>query len=79
MGRRAKPKSLPVIIRRLVHKRKISGLSQAALANKLGCSYVSVYAWETGVTHPSFRSLTDWCSFFNLTLDAREKSYDLDT
>ena len=49
--------------------RKKAGLSQAAVAEKLGISSASVCQWETGKTVPDARKLPKIAELFNCTVD----------
>lgn len=72
MPRKPKPKELPRIVKHLTRLRERYRLSQKELADRLGYSYFAIHGWENGTIHPSYQSLNDWCSYFNLELDARE-------
>jgi transcriptional regulator with XRE-family HTH domain len=72
MTRYAKPEKLPTVIVRLAWKRKLAGLSRAALSRKLGYHQETLAQWERGIARPSFKSLQDWCSSLGMDLDARE-------
>jgi len=47
----------------LKHIRKVSFLSQAALAKELGVAYSTVNRWETGKTIPNYQALKKIDSF----------------
>ena len=49
--------------------RKRSGLSQAAVAEKLGISSAAVCQWETGKTMPDPRKLPKIAECLNCTVD----------
>ena len=49
--------------------RKMVGLSQAQLAEKLGTTQKTVSHWETGYTEPSIAQLIDLANIFKVTLD----------
>ena len=45
------------------------GLSQQALANKLGTSQQSIYKYENLITEPSLDMLQNMADFFNVSVD----------
>lgn len=49
--------------------RRKSGLSQEALAEKIGVSRQAVSKWETGAATPEFDKLRALCACFGVTLD----------
>lgn len=49
--------------------RRKSGLSQEALAEKIGVSRQSISKWETGAATPELEKLKALCSCFGVTLD----------
>lgn len=54
---------------RLKELRKRKGLSQVALANKLGLSKSTIGAYETGDITPSVEALNSIADFFNVDLN----------
>ena len=50
-------------------KRKQLGLSQRALAKKLGVPNVSLAKWECGMHIPNIYALWDLADFFGCTID----------
>lgn len=54
---------------RLKELRSLRGLSQVALAEKLGMSKSTIGAYETGDRKPSYEVLEELADFFNVTID----------
>jgi transcriptional regulator with XRE-family HTH domain len=48
------------------------GLSQAALAQALGCSMITVWNWENKSTHPQQEAKEALAAFFEVPLDEIE-------
>lgn len=72
MPRKPKPQTVPPLISLLIAKREAAGLSKRQLAACLGYSRDSIHGWELGTITPSYQSLVNWCSYFNMDLDAKE-------
>lgn len=49
--------------------RKINGLTQADLANKLHVSRKTISGWETGRSYPDTDSLIELCNIFSISTD----------
>ena len=49
--------------------REARGLTQSALAEKLGVNQRTISAWEKGVCEPSYLTLALICEFFEETFD----------
>ena len=49
--------------------RENAGLSQAALARKLGVTRASVNAWEMGISVPSTQYIVELAGIFNVSTD----------
>ena len=62
----------------LYHARRKKGLSQEAVAEKLGVSRQTISKWETDETLPDIRQAKKLSVFYGLTLDELI-SFDLDT
>lgn len=45
------------------------GLSQQALARKLGCSQQSIHKYENHITEPDFHMLKTMADFFDVSID----------
>ena len=45
------------------------GLSQQALAKKLGCSQQSIHKYENHITEPDFNMLKTMADFFDVSID----------
>lgn len=54
---------------RLFHARKRSGLSQEAVAEKLGVSRQTISKWETGETIPDIYQSKKMAKLYHMTLD----------
>jgi transcriptional regulator with XRE-family HTH domain len=52
----------------------MKGISQAALARKLGYVREALEKWERGVRVPSWRSLMDWCDALEVELVVYERN-----
>lgn len=61
----------------LYHARKKSGLSQEAVAGKLGVSRQTISKWETGETLPDIRQSKRLAVLYHITLDELVE-YDFD-
>lgn len=61
----------------LFHARKKSGLSQEAVAEKLGVSRQTVSRWETDETMPDIRQSKKMAALYHVTLDELI-SFDID-
>jgi transcriptional regulator with XRE-family HTH domain len=53
---------------RIAQLRNERHMSQADLAKELGVHQTAVSQWENGRTSPSFETLTDLCSYFDVDL-----------
>ena len=62
----------------LYHARRKKGLSQEAVAEKLGVSRQTISKWETDETLPDIRQAKKLSVLYGLTLDELI-SFDLDT
>jgi ribosome-binding protein aMBF1 (putative translation factor) len=62
------------LISTLVLRRKILGLSQEELSNKIGVSDCYVNKWESGVKLPSCFYLMCWCVALNVKIKVVEDS-----
>ena len=49
--------------------RKLSGISQEQLAEKLNVSRQTISKWETGATLPDIQSIVKFCNIFQVTLN----------
>lgn len=54
----------------ITHFRKKSGLSQLALAKRLGVSKSTIFRWETGESGPSVNAITQLCKILSITTDS---------
>lgn len=54
---------------KLYQFRKENGLSQEELANKVGVSRQTIYAWESGKSIPDTENISKICQVFNITTD----------
>ena len=63
--------------RHLFQARKQSGLSQEAVAEKLGVSRQTISKWETGETLPDIRQSKRLALLYHMTLDELIQ-YDFD-
>ena len=54
---------------RIKDLRKLQGLTQTDLAEKLGVSLSSVAMWETGKRTPGFKVLNDLSDLFDKSID----------
>lgn len=54
---------------RIKDLRKLQGLTQTELADKLGVSLSSVAMWETGKRTPGFKTLNDLSELFDKSID----------
>jgi transcriptional regulator with XRE-family HTH domain len=68
MPRHPKPKRPHPVIQTLIHRREFRGWTRQDVADSMGCSYDAVYGWETGIIHPTFARLLEWCVLFDLKL-----------
>ena len=62
--------------------RKLSGISQEQLAEKLNVSRQTISKWETGATLPDIQSIVKFCNIFQVTLNdllLDEKNTNLST
>lgn len=59
---------LSILPDRLVEARHDAGLSQAELADKVGCALRSLQDWETGVHSPQPRLLRELAHRLNVTV-----------
>lgn len=58
-----------MICERIKETRERNGLTQAALAKKLGVTRSAVNSWEIGVSAPSVQYLIELCKLFNVSAD----------
>lgn len=58
-----------MIAEKIKHLREQNGLTQAALAKKLGITRSSVNAWELGISIPSTQYIVELALLFNVTTD----------
>lgn len=66
-----RPAELPVIFQNnLKAARKLRGLSQHALADRLGMGYVSVNRWENGVQSPTLETIVRIAEALQVTPEA---------
>jgi len=56
-------------MKRLKTLREEKKLSQQALAEKFNLSQQSIYKYENGLAEPSIRTLKDFATFFNTSID----------
>lgn len=54
----------------LINLRKANGMSQEALAEKLGVSRQTIYKWENGITYPDMDKVMDIAKIFKVTVDS---------
>lgn len=54
---------------RIKELRKEQGLSQKALAERLGCTQSMISFWENGVNEPTESSIRKVALFFNVSAD----------
>ncbi len=54
---------------RIQELRAAAGLTQRALAEKIGVKNYTVANWEQGRTEPSIKDLTDLANFFKCSVD----------
>lgn len=54
----------------IAHYRKKSGLSQIALAKKLGVSKSTIFRWETGESSPSVDTIIQLCRILSIATDS---------
>ena len=73
MPRHPRPIKPHPIIEVLIYKREAMGWTRQDVANSMECSYDAVYGWETGIIHPTFARLLEWCELFGLKLMVAEK------
>lgn len=52
----------------LLRRRKTLGLSQQALADRVGFSVLTVKRWESGHCEPSFKALCRWASVLGVSV-----------
>lgn len=66
--------------RRIQELRKLTGMTQEQLAEKINISRQTLSKWETGATMPDVESIVRLCEIFQITpndlLDINEKSYN---
>lgn len=60
---------MKIFAERLLELRKEKGLSQAALAKKLGVSYAVVCYWETDRSEPTAPNLVKIADYFDVSVD----------
>lgn len=58
-----------MICERIRETRERNGLTQAALAKRLGVTRSAVNSWEIGVSAPSVQYLIELCKLFNVSAD----------
>lgn len=58
-----------MIAEKIKHLREQNGLTQVALAKKLGITRSSVNAWELGISIPSTQYIVELALLFNVTTD----------
>jgi len=58
-----------MICERIRETRERNGLTQAALAKRLGVTRSAVNSWEIGVSAPSAQYLIELCKLFNVSAD----------
>lgn len=58
-----------MICERIKETRERNGLTQAALAKKLGVTRSAVNSWEIGISAPSVQYLIELCKLFNVSAD----------
>ena len=58
-----------MIAEKIKHLREQNGLTQVALAKKLGITRSSVNAWELGISIPSTQYIVEIALLFNVTTD----------
>lgn len=66
---KTRTEALKMIGERIRDTREKNGLTQAALAKKLGISRSAVNAWELGVSVPSAQYLVELSRLFNVSTD----------
>ena len=54
---------------KLIEKRKIAGLSQTAVAKKLGCTSSAVSQYESGKREPDFETLVKLAEIYGCTVN----------
>ena len=54
---------------KLIEKRKIAGLSQTAVAKKLGCTSSAVSQYESGKSEPDFETLVKLAEIYGCTVN----------
>lgn len=57
------------ISKNIAFYRKMAGMTQAQLADKLDVKTTSVSSWERGANAPDIETLYNVCKIFDLTLD----------
>lgn len=60
---------MQMICERIKETRERNGLTQAALAKKLGVTRSAVNSWEIGVSAPSVQYLIELCKLFSVSAD----------
>jgi len=58
-----------MICERIRETRERNGLTQAALAKRLGVTRSAVNSWEIGISAPSVQYLIELCKLFNVSAD----------
>ena len=58
-----------MIADRIKHLRKVNGMTQSALAKKLGITRSSVNAWEMGISVPSTQYIVELSRIFCVSTD----------
>ena len=58
-----------MIADRIKHLRKVNGMTQSALAKKLGITRSSVNAWEMGISVPSTQNIVELSRIFCVSTD----------
>jgi len=57
------------VTKQLIHFRKLNGLTQDDLANKIHVSRQTISHWETGKNYPDIQSLLLLCDVYDISLD----------
>ena len=58
-----------MIADRIKHLREVNGMTQSALAKKLGITRSSVNAWEMGISVPSTQNIVELSRIFCVSTD----------
>lgn len=58
-----------MIADRIKHLREVNGITQSALAKKLGITRSSVNAWEMGISVPSTQNIVELSRIFCVSTD----------